>query len=125
MPIITADKAKDHYDVVIVGSGAGGGQAADTLTLAGMEGGMVGGGPGRRGGRETQWGRRALRNGPYDFKPRERAGLGFDGPFTYEEIEPYYTKVETLIGVYGSNEGLENTPNSPDGVLLPPPRGRA
>ena len=28
-------------------------------------------------------------------------------------------QVEMLIGVYGSNEGLENTPNSPAGVLLP------
>jgi len=26
-----------------------------------------------------------------------------------------------LSGVYGSNEGLENTPNSPPGCLLPPP----
>lgn len=189
MPIITADKAKDHYDVVIVGSGAGGGQAAYTLTLAGMKCVMleagrsydpvketamfqtpadaplmgvstvdkafgfhdatVNGGwkvpgepytnapgtpsnaefkwwrPRMLGGRTNHWGRIALRNGPYDFKPRERDGVGFDWPFTYEEIEPYYTKVETLIGVYGSNEGLENTPNSPDGVLLPPPRGRA
>ena len=33
--------------------------------------------------------------------------------------------MELLVGVYGSNEGLENTPNSPEGVLLPPPKGRA
>src|SRR5277367_3687707 len=37
MPFIPAGKAKDEYDVVIVGSGAGGGQAAYTLTLAGMK----------------------------------------------------------------------------------------
>src|SRR5581483_5327317 len=37
MPIIPADKAKSEYDVVIVGSGAGGGQAAYTLTLAGLK----------------------------------------------------------------------------------------
>ena len=30
-----------------------------------------------------------------------------------------------LIGVYGSNEGLENTPNSSPGVLQPPPKPRA
>ena len=29
-----------------------------------------------------------------------------------------------LIGVYGSNEGLENTPDSSPGVLQPPPRPR-
>src|SRR3954452_18048003 len=37
MPILSADQAKSEYDVVIVGSGAGGGQAAYTLTLAGMK----------------------------------------------------------------------------------------
>ncbi|HXE56252.1 MAG TPA: GMC family oxidoreductase, partial [Tepidisphaeraceae bacterium] len=46
-------------------------------------------------------------------------------PISYEDVEPYYTKVEMLIGVYGTNEGLENTPNSPEGVLLPAPKGRA
>ena len=66
-----------------------------------------------------------MRMGPYDFKPRERDGLGIDWPFTYEDLAPYYDKVEALIGVYGSNEGLENTPNSPAGVLLPPPKPRA
>ncbi|RYD65217.1 MAG: GMC family oxidoreductase, partial [Verrucomicrobiaceae bacterium] len=76
------------------------------------------------GGRTNHWGRISLRNGPYDFKPRSRDGLGFDWPIGYHDVEPYYTKVEMLIGVYGSNEGLENTPDSPPGVLLPPPKGR-
>ena len=73
------------------------------------------------GGRTNHWGRISLRNGPYDFKPRTRDGLGFDWPIAYEDLAPYYDKVELLIGVYGSNEGLENTPNSPPGCLLPPP----
>ena len=77
------------------------------------------------GGRTNHWGRISLRNGQYDLKPRSRDGLGFDWPLNYEDLEPYYTKVEMLIGVFGSNEGLENTPNSPEGVLLPPPKGRA
>ena len=51
-----------------------------------------------------------------------RDGLGFDWPISYEDLAPYYDKVEMLIGVYGSNEGLENTPNSPPGCLLPPPK---
>ena len=37
MPIIPAGQAQNEYDVVIVGSGAGGGQAAYTLTLAGLK----------------------------------------------------------------------------------------
>src|SRR5580658_6255578 len=77
------------------------------------------------GGRTNHWGRISLRNGPYDFKPHSRDGLGFDWPISYPDVEPYYTKVEQLIGVYGSNEGFENTPDSPEGVLLPPPKGRA
>ena len=73
------------------------------------------------GGRTNHWGRISLRNGPYDFKPHTRDGLGFDWPMSYEDLAPYYDKVEMLIGVYGANDGLENTPNSPPGVLLPPP----
>src|ERR1700761_5026934 len=37
MAIISAADAKREYDVVIVGSGAGGGQSAYTLTLAGLK----------------------------------------------------------------------------------------
>jgi choline dehydrogenase-like flavoprotein len=77
------------------------------------------------GGRTNHWGRISLRNGPYDFKPHSRDGLGFDWPISYQDVEPYYTKVEQLIGVYGTNEGLENTPDSPAGVQLPAPKGRA
>jgi choline dehydrogenase-like flavoprotein len=76
------------------------------------------------GGRTNHWGRIALRNGPYDFKPRSRDGLGFDWPIGYADLAPYYDKVEMLIGVYGANDGLENTPDSPPGCLLPPPRPR-
>lgn len=77
------------------------------------------------GGRTNHWGRIALRNGPYDFKPKSRDGLGFDWPIKYKDVAPYYDKVEMLIGIYGSNEGLENTPDSPDGVLHPTPKLRA
>jgi choline dehydrogenase-like flavoprotein len=76
------------------------------------------------GGRTNHWGRISLRNGPYDFKPHTRDGLGIDWPMGYEDLAPYYDKVEMLIGVYGSNEGMENTPNSPNGVLLPAPKPR-
>lgn len=77
------------------------------------------------GGRTNHWGRISLRMGPYDFKPRSRDGLGFDWPMSYDDLAPYYDRTEMLIGVYGSNEGLENTPDSSPGVLQPPPAPRA
>jgi choline dehydrogenase-like flavoprotein len=73
------------------------------------------------GGRTNHWGRISLRMGPYDFKPYTRDGKGFDWPITYDDLAPYYDKTEELIGVFGSAEGLENTP---DGKFLPPPRPR-
>jgi len=77
------------------------------------------------GGRTNHWGRISLRMGPYDFRPRSRDGLGFDWPMSYEDLAPYYDRTETLAGVYGSNEGLENTPDSSPGVLQPAPAPRA
>jgi choline dehydrogenase-like flavoprotein len=188
MPHINAGKTKPDYDVIIVGSGAAGGQTAYTLTMEGVKVLMLEAGrnydpvtetpmfntpeqaplrgqstPGKPfgyydatvdggwqvpgepytnatkkpeeeflwwrarmlGGRTNHWGRISLRNGPYDFKPYSRDGLGFDWPLSYEDVAPYYDKVESLIGVYGSNEGMENTPNSPEGILQPPPKARA
>ena len=77
------------------------------------------------GGRTNHWGRISLRMGEYDFKPYSRDGLGFDWPMEYADLAPYYDKTEALIGVYGSNEGLENTPNSSPGILQPAPAPRA
>src|SRR3954466_12983676 len=203
MPFLTSNKTKPSYDVIIVGSGAAGGQSAYVLAMAGakvlmLEAGIkydplsetamfnpprqaplrgagtpdkpfgfydatVDGGwtvpkepymvrRSRRGngwyegtdmslattdqnfmwwrarmlgGRTNHWGRIALRMGAYDFKPRNRDGLGIDWPYEYKDLAPYYDRVEALIGVYGTNEGLENTPNSSPGILLPPPKPRA
>jgi choline dehydrogenase-like flavoprotein len=188
MAFITSGAAdQNSYDVIVVGSGAAGGQTAYTLAMEGakvlmLEAGRryepgtetpmmqtnadaplrgastpekpfgfwdatIDGGwqvpgepyssasddPARQfvwwrarmlGGRTNHWGRISLRNGLYDFKPHTRDGLGFDWPLDYQDLAPYYDKVEMLIGVYGGEEDLENTPRSPKGVLLPPPKPR-
>jgi choline dehydrogenase-like flavoprotein len=73
------------------------------------------------GGRTNHWGRIALRFSPVDFKSFTRDGLGSDWPITYEDLAPYYDKVESYIGVFGTKE---NVPSAPDGVFLPPPKPR-
>jgi len=73
------------------------------------------------GGRTNHWGRISLRFGPEDFKAKSRDGLGDDWPISYDDVKPFYDKVDDLIGVFGSNEGL---PNHPDGNFLPPPAPR-
>jgi choline dehydrogenase-like flavoprotein len=77
------------------------------------------------GGRTNHWGRISLRMGPYDFKPYSRDGLGIDWPINYDDLAPWYDKTEAMVGICGSNEGLENTPNSSPGILQPAPRARA
>jgi len=73
------------------------------------------------GGRTNHWGRISLRFGPDDFKRRSIDGLGDDWPIGYDDLKPYYDKLDRLVGLFGT---VENLPNEPDGVFLPPPRPR-
>ncbi len=73
------------------------------------------------GGRTNHWGRISLRFGPRDFKHKSYDGLGDDWPISYDDVAPYYDKIDQLIGVFGSKENL---PNDPDSIFLPPPKPR-
>ena len=169
------------YDVIVVGSGAGGGMATKVLSDAGLKIALVEAGPyfdpanpdqmtqmkwpwesPRRGsgttrafgdfhmsyghwkvegepytieketsfkwwrsrmlgGRTNHWGRISLRFGPKDFKSKDYDGLGENWPITYDDIKPYYNKLDKLIGVFGTKENIFN---EPDGFFLPPPKPR-
>jgi choline dehydrogenase-like flavoprotein len=168
------------YDVIIIGSGAGGGMTAYALARAGAKVAMLEAGPqwwstknstmllpshatprrgratrtrpfgehdacdggweidgepytrasGTRfdwwrarmlGGRTNHWGRISLRFGPDDFKGKTRDGLGDDWPIGYDDVKPYYDRVDRLIGLFGSVEGMRN---HPDGIFHPPPKPR-
>ncbi len=171
----------EEYDVIIVGSGAGGGMATKQLADAGYNVAVVEAGPffdpadpktmtqlkwpyesPRRGagtdrpfgawdmayggweiegepythvpgtkfrwyrshmlgGRTNHWGRISLRFSPKDFKHKDVDGYGENWPISYDDVKPYYDKVDKLIGVFGTNEGLED---DPDGFFLPPPKPR-
>ncbi|MBT4523107.1 MAG: GMC family oxidoreductase [Halieaceae bacterium] len=76
------------------------------------------------GGRTNHWGRFSLRFSEHDFKAYSRDGLGADWPFEYGDIAPWYDKTEELVGICGTNTGLDDMPDSPPGVLQPPPKPR-
>jgi choline dehydrogenase-like flavoprotein len=68
------------------------------------------------GGKTNFWGRSSARFGDIDFKAASRDGLGEDWPITYDEIAPYYSRVERAIGVAST---IQNRPSNPDGDYLP------
>ncbi|MGE8378076.1 MAG: GMC family oxidoreductase [Sphingobacterium sp.] len=71
------------------------------------------------GGRTNHWGRISLRMGPDDFKPKD--GITDEWPITYDEVKPFYDRVDRMIGIYGTAEGIHN---EPDGIFMKPPKPR-
>lgn len=69
------------------------------------------------GGRSLIWGRQCYRRSELDFDANAVDGYGVDWPIRYEDIAPWYSYVESFIGVAGSKEGLRHLP---DGNFLPP-----
>jgi choline dehydrogenase-like flavoprotein len=53
------------------------------------------------GGRTNHWGRGVARFSPLDFRSRSVTGVGDDWPITYEDLAPYYAKVEEYVGIIG------------------------
>jgi choline dehydrogenase-like flavoprotein len=73
------------------------------------------------GGKTNFWGRSAARFGDVDFRAATRDGFDVDWPVTHDEISPYYSRVEKLIGVAST---VQNRPSNPDGEYLPPMKFR-
>ena len=69
------------------------------------------------GGRSLMWARQSYRLSPLDFESNAKEGVGIPWPVGYDEIAPWYDKVETFAGISGS---IENLPQLPDGKYLPP-----
>jgi glucoside 3-dehydrogenase (cytochrome c) catalytic subunit len=68
------------------------------------------------GGKTLHWGRLSWRLSDLDFKSASHDGFGDDWPISYEEMAPYYDRVEQFIGVSGNMDGLAHVP---DGKYMP------
>lgn len=69
------------------------------------------------GGKTNFWGRSAARMGDIDFRAASLDGADVDWPVTYDDIAPFYSRVEKRIGVASTRQGR---PSNPDGDYLPP-----
>ncbi|WP_066722364.1 GMC family oxidoreductase [Sphingomonas pituitosa] len=73
--------------------------------------------PGAVGGKSLIWGRWSFRWSPQDFEANQREGIDGAWPIGYDDLAPWYAKVEDYIGVSGSRENL---PYLPDSNFQPP-----
>ena len=49
--------------------------------------------------------------GPYEFKAASHDGYDVDWPIGYDDVKPYYDKVDQLLGCSGTMEGLDQVPD--------------
>ena len=140
---------KGHYDVVIIGSGAGGSTLAYRLAQRGRQVLLVERGDFLRPKRRTSWdpigkylyavvknrdsqfscvggktkfyGASLYRFRESDFlEVQHESGTSPAWPFTYSEMEPYYAQAETLYRVHGSIDGDPSEPPRSTGFPHPP-----
>lgn len=71
----------------------------------------------QEGGKSLIWARQGQRWSRYDFEGPARDGYGIEWPLTYDEIAPWYSRVEKFVGWSGNRDGLDHLP---DGDFLPP-----
>lgn len=71
----------------------------------------------RLNGKQNLWNGVCLRYSDRDFRPKDYGDSDSNWPIGYDDIEEHYTKVERLIGVCGTKEGLDCLP---DGEFIPP-----
>jgi choline dehydrogenase-like flavoprotein len=69
------------------------------------------------GGRSLVWGRQCYRMSDLDFAANLKEDIAVDWPIRYNDVAPWYSYVESYIGVSGQKENLAQLP---DGEFLPP-----
>lgn len=69
------------------------------------------------GGKSLMWNAVALRFSQRDMKGYTLEGVGRDWPLNYQDLAPYYHRIEQEVGVCGRLDHLEDLP---DGNFLPP-----
>lgn len=69
------------------------------------------------GGRSLIWGRQCYRWSNLDFEANLRDGIEIDWPLRYEDLDKWYSYVESYIGISGKRENLNQLP---DGEFLAP-----
>jgi choline dehydrogenase-like flavoprotein len=63
------------------------------------------------GGKSLIWSRGTARWSERDFKANQREGIGTPWPIGYDDLKPWYDRVERFIGVSGENVGSASWPD--------------